>query len=1015
MKTEQPLKQWLEQPNTIHMNRLEPTSFMHRKINGFSHIQSLDGTWQVRVNETAKWNPETLSLSLDQTLNGFQSITVPGHLQLSGYGQIQYTNIAYPWDGKEKVEYGHTPKQNLQADYRLRFDLDEQLALDHVKLVFHGVESAFYVWLNGRFVGYSTDSFTPSAFDVTDLLQPKGNELVVLVYQFSSGSWLEDQDFFRFAGIFRSVELQGTKDIYVKDLTVTTNLDENYSTGTIRVVLEHKNASSFKICLKDPDQQVILDQTTKCHDLSFEIEEAKLWSAEEPNLYTLEIAVEDEQDNTIETVIQTIGIRQILIDQGVIFINGQRLMLHGVNRHEFSKDTGRVLSAQEIYNDLVLMKQNNINAVRTCHYPNQDIFYEYCDQLGLYVMDEVNLETHGTWGNDELDNPKDPLPGNRIEWRNAILDRAQSMVKRDKNHPSIIFWSLGNESWYGDDLLEEAAWIRLNDPTRIIHYESSYRSAAYQDCSDVYSRMYASPEELRDILERHPEKPVILCEYMHAMGNSVGGLYRYIQLEQYPQYQGGFIWDWKDQAIQIHADQNPRGHYDMLGYGGDFGDHPNNKNFSGNGLLFASGTPSAKLAEVKALYSPIRLLVDETGVQILNDNLFMDTNQYRFIYEQKDEGSILLSGELLVDLEAGSYDHFNIPWKLTKRESVCSVYCLQNQKTAAIEKGSVISFDQRTIGKTDYVASIPAPLKMVQGDEMFSFEYGSFRACFTKTGLSSLCYDGKEWLQDLPRPVFTHAFTDNERGYQFDLENAYWYGATLFSKASFQEIKVDPKGMYATIQYHYQLPYPAKNKAILTYTVAAPGTIGVDLILEPSRSLPDLAVFGMEFKLPKDHEHFLYYGNGPHENYRDRLEGARLDVFQSSAKENWQPYLKPQETGNHTYVRWIELFNRDRQCLRFSKIGQPFEAQVVPYSFEHTLRTQHQEELGESDGIYVRIAADHMGVGGVDSWGARVHERDCLHAGNSRHLSFFMNFPIDPLTKSLDVAKQSLLDEEHQA
>lgn len=1007
MKNEQARKRWLTQPGTVQINRLDPVSSLHRKIHGFNPIQKLDGTWQVRVNEESKWNPETLHLSLDLNSAEFRPVEVPGHLQLAGYGQIQYTNTAYPWDGKEEVAYGEVPLHNLQADYRLRFDLDDKLPREHVSLVFNGVESAFYVWLNGRFVGYSTDSFTPSAFDVTDLLKPKANELVVLVYQFSSGSWLEDQDFFRFSGIFRSVELRGTRAAFIKDLKVDTDLDESRTTGIVRVQIDAEGAVSYRIRLFDPEDEVILENETKFWDFSFEIENARLWSAETPNLYTLEITLVDEAGRMLETISQQIGIRQIRIENGIILINGQRLMLHGVNRHEFSKEHGRALTEKEIYHDLVLMKQNNINAVRTSHYPNQDVFYEYCDQLGLYVMDEVNLETHGTWAAD-ADNPEDPLPGNHFEWREALIERARSMYERDKNHPSIIFWSLGNESWYGDNLLEEAAWLRLKDPSRVLHYESSYRSAAYHGCSDVYSRMYVSPEEMRKILESHPVKPVILCEYMHAMGNSVGGLYRYIQLEQFPQYQGGFIWDWKDQAIEIKASDNLKGHFDMLGYGGDFGDHPNSGNFCGDGLLFADGTPSAKLAEVKTLYAPIRILVDRDGVQILNDNLFIDTSQYHFIYEQKEEDRMLLSGEIEVSLDAGSYDHFAIPWIETNKESVCSVYCIQKEPTAAIEKGTVISFDQLTIGRNDYVASVPEKIRMVRGREMTSFEFGAFKACFTRKGLKSLTYHGREWLWAMPRPVFTHAFTDNERGYQFDLQSAYWYGATLFSRVINHKISVDPKGLFATITYRYKLPNPAQTGATLTYTVAAPGTIGVDLTLEPSRSLPDLAVFGMEFRLPKNYDQFLYYGKGPHENYRDRLEGARLDVFQSDAKENWQPYLKPQETGNHTGVRWIELFDPDHHCLRFTKIGKPFEAQVVPYSFEQTLRAEHQEELGESDGVYVRIAADHMGVGGVDSWGAPVSERDCLHAGNNRHLAFFMNFPCDPLTQSLDIARQSM-------
>ncbi len=990
MRHDKAQQKWLEDPRVVEVNRLEPVSTLHRELPDKKESQSLNGTWHVRTTTRKVWNPNFIGENFHNP--GFEPIEVPSHLQLNGHGQIQYTNTAYPWDGKNELLYGQTPRENLQAQYILDFDLDPDLETEEVKLVFHGVESAFYVWLNGTFVGYSTDSFTPAAFDVTDLLHETKNRLAVLVYQFSSGSWLEDQDFFRFSGIFRDVELQGRKAIHLNDLKITTSLSPHSDNGGIRIQLDASEASGFKISLYDPDGTLLLHQKSALSDLYFEIENAKLWSAEEPNLYFLEIEVLDDRGKTVETISQRIGIREIKIHDGILWLNGKRLMLHGVNRHEFSPSKGRAISEEEMLFDIFFMKQNNINAVRTSHYPNQERFYELCDEYGLYVMDEANLETHGTWQNGFEEEPEDPLPGSHFEWRHPIIDRAKSMYERDKNHPSILFWSLGNESWYGDNLLEEAAWLRLKDPDRIIHYEGSFRSPDYQDCSDVYSRMYATPDELQAILEKGSDRPVILCEYMHAMGNSLGGMYRYIQLEKYPQYQGGFIWDLIDQAIYKNDPITKRR---VLGYGGDFDDHPNSGNFSGDGLLFANRTPSAKVQEVKALYSPFRLLPDETGVQILNNNLFVDTSHYRFFYEQKVENKSLLQGELEVNLKPGAHDHFAIPWLNTTQESVCTVSVCTRYDLPWQAAGSEVSFGQRVIGKTEYFQSTPQKIEVIKGKEFTGFHFNNLDFLFGSKGLVSIRHKGKEWLKGIPHPIFSHAYTDNELGYDFDRFSGFWYAASLFSKVVEHTEYYDPKGYFAMFTYRYRLPNPAPTDLAckLSYTIAAPGMLGIDLSLEGGHSLPDLPVFGVEFKLPKDCDRFLFYGNGPFENYKDRQEGARLDVFESDAKSDVQPYLRPQETGNRTGIRWLELFGSNQECMRFSKIGCPFEASILPYSFAQLQNATHQEELGPSRATYVRIAAEHMGVGGINSWGAPIAPEDCLHGKNSRKFSFFITFP----------------------
>lgn len=980
---------WLETPNVTQVNRKPPHASLKRSIPEHTAIQSLNGVWKGAYSEEQDVSP-TLSESfvLNSTdVSDFDDVLVPAHFQTQGYGKNQYTNTAYPWDGQEEVPYGKVWSRNPHMRYVLDFDLDETLAREQVDLVFHGVESAFYVWLNGEFVGYSTDSFTPSAFDVTSLLKEKGNRLAVLVFQFSSGVWLEDQDFFRFGGIFRNVELQGHGSAYVEDLSVRTRISDTDSTASILVQIADHDAQSFALRLFDPAGSLMFSQTVESRSIKLTLDDFHPWSAERPDLYTLEIDVLDADGQIAETIHQNVGIRSIEIKDGIMLLNGKRLMLHGVNRHEFSYGKGRVQTPEEIEADLILMKQNNINAIRTSHYPNQDALYDLADQYGLYVMDEANLETHGTWQAGFTEEPTNPLPGDSPEWRKPVLERAQAMYERDKNHPSILIWSLGNESWYGDNLLEEAAWLRLADPDRPVHYESCFRNEDYSGCTDIISRMYASPAEIESILLSKPEKPVILCEYVHAMGNSLGGMFRYAQLETYRQYQGGFIWDFADQAMPTEKNG-----VSMIGYGGDFGDFPNNGSFSGNGILFADHTPSAKMQEVKALYAPIRIVPNETGVDILNNNLFENTNGYRFIATQKVRDQIVGQTEFEVRIEPGRHRHIPLNWEQYQGESVLTVSAILKNDQPWAKAGHEVSFGQHVLSGLRHSTLLGKGMKFVQGKEYFGAEFENVRFLFSQKGLVSMKSGDQEWLQAMPRPVFAHAWTDNDRGSDFDQGSAIWYSASLFSRAISREIQIDEELGYAQITYEIGLPYPLNNnKCTLTYLVSAPGILGVKLEMSPSRYLPDLPVFGMEFKLPKAADHFQYYGYGPMENYCDRSVGARLDVFEDTASNNVQPYLRPQETGNRTGVRDLTLFDHDEK-IRFSRIAQPLEVSVLPYSFEQLEEADHQEELGFSTGTYVRIASEHMGVGGIDSWMTPTDPRDRLSASKYRMVNFMITF-----------------------
>jgi beta-galactosidase len=977
---------WLSTPTIVSVNTLPPFSTLHRTSPSLPKPLVLDAGWKVRVSEKVQGLFDDSTLEKKDLLI-YDDIKVPGHLQMQGYGKMQYTNTAYPWDGNENLKYGQTPENNLNARYVCRFDADGFENVPQAVLTFHGVESAFYVWLNGTFVGYAEDGFTPSSFDVTGLLKEKDNMLSVQVFQFSSGSWLEDQDFFRFSGIFRDVVLEARAQKHLQDVEILTDCSPAEYTGSIELLLTPNSGEQdleYEITIKDPFDAEVFSGTVSENKVRFEIDDPYLWSAEKPFLYTIEIKVIDANTKHVyETLTEKAGVRKVEIEDGILKVNGRRIVLHGVNRHEFNMETGRAVSKEQMLEDVLLMKANNINAVRTSHYPNHPYFYQLCDQYGLYVMDEANLETHGTWQKNFKEDPTDPLPGSHMEWKNAVMERAKAMVERDKNHPSIIMWSLGNESWYGDLLLEEAGWIRFRDPSRPVHYESSFRSEEYKECSDVYSRMYASPEELRAYLENDPKMPVILCEYMHAMGNSCGGMFRYTDLENNPHYQGGFVWDWIDQAYFTDKYGKP-----VLGYGGDFGDFPNAGAFSQNGLLFADRKVSPKMAEVRQQFQPFKIVFEHDAIYVLNNFQFETSEPFVFLAEQKVEGRTVFQQLLDADLEPGSFSVFHVDWLDLKELNTKTVKVLYRYDGPYHKAGDLCSFGQIECGSYEMKHSSHEPVEIIEGREGYCLKSAGLEARFSLTGLESLKIDGKEWLMKKPRPVFSHAFTDNERGFQFDRESAYWYSASLFSKVTECQFHTGEDGSFAVVNYKYSLPYPCTRTLSLTYTVAGPGLVGVDLRMEGQRRLPHMPCFGIEFVLNPEAKEFVYYGKGPQENYRDRMLGSLVDVYKSSAEKNFTPYLRPQECGNRMDVHWLECLNSKGKGLRFSQMHAPFEASVLPYSFEQIEAAEHAHELPESKGMYVRIASEHMGVGGIDSWGSRIHDADLVSPQKSHKLSF---------------------------
>ena len=627
---------WLDNPEVFRVNQLEAHSdhcyyldYSDMKKEKNPLFQSLNGQWEFSYSKNVKSRPvnfyeETFDAS------GFDKIMVPGHIELAGYDKVRYINTMYPWEGKEYHRGAYSMEStgkeagmfseaeyNPVGSYIKRFDLNETMCGKRIHICFEGVEEAMYLWLNGQFVGYAEDSFTPSEFDLTPFIREKENVLAVQVHKMSTAAFLEDQDFFRFFGIFRNVTLKALPDAHMEDVWFQPVLNQDNSSGKVSVIMKvtapEKQNVDARFVLTDREGTVI---TEKCLQLQgrdgiftgtihTDVQNIKLWDNHSPYLYHACVELIEENGVMLEVVPYDIGFRRLEVIDKVIYLNGKRLVITGVNRHEWNPKTGRCIGMQEMTADIDCMLRNNINAVRTCHYPDQIPWYYLCDKAGIYVMAETNLESHGTFQKLGAIEPSCNVPGSIPQWREVVLDRAISNFETFKNHTSVLFWSLGNESYAGDDLGAMNTYFKEKRDGRLVHYESSFYNRAYEDTiSDVESRMYAKPKEVEEYLNNNPKKPYLLCEFMHDMGNSMGGLGSYMKLiDQYEMYHGGFIWDFIDQAILI---RDPVTGKEVLRYGGDFDDRPADYEFSANGIVFADRKEKPAMQEVRYYYGLYR-------------------------------------------------------------------------------------------------------------------------------------------------------------------------------------------------------------------------------------------------------------------------------------------------------------------------------------------------------------------------------------------------------------------------
>lgn len=973
-------KEWIKDPTVFKVNRDEPKASlnyyrnkeeMFKKQSSFKIL--LNGIWKIEYAESLKeCNHEFYKL--DHDCSSFNDIYVPGHLQLQGYGKPMYVNQTYPWSASEQILPGEIPTHNPVGSYVKFVEINEDMIKNRIKICFHGVESAFALWINGHFVGYSEDSFTPSTFDISQYVRVGRNKIAVQVYRFSSGSWLEDQDFWRFSGIFRDVELLLIPSTHVDDLKITTNLNDDYIQADIHLDLELiGNLAESQIIVSLYDDELLLEsKQINCLDkhIQFHVEHPKLWSSEDPYLYQIIIEIK-ENDDFIEVIKQNIGIREFKIINGFMCINGQRIIFHGVNRHEFSSKTGRVISYEETKKDLMIMKENNINALRTSHYPNQSFVYDLCDELGLYVIDEVNLETHGTWS--EFFDKEHILPNDDIKWLDIILDRANSMYERDKNHPSIIIWSLGNESFGGRVIYQEAEFLRNKDQTRLIHYEGIYHDRRYPSTSDIESQMYTPAREVEEFINKHQDKPFILCEYAHAMGNSNGGLFKYTDLERkYPIYQGGFIWDFVDQALE-----DEKG---ILRYGGDFKERPSDYDFCGNGIVFADRTLTPKMQEVKYCYQYIHMNIDKDNILITNNYLFTNLNKYTFFIKLYKEGQLINKIKKNIDLDPGHSISINNPFVIndhTKQYHILItvkdqnnhdiahqqyIYDLQRKEKHANEKITVVE-DYLNIG--------------IIGD--------NFKVKFSKLkGLTSYQVNDEEMIRIMPRPQFFRASTNNDVENKYGYRYSQWLAASLYSLVNF--VKVIKEQQKCQVIYEYQLPNLKNDTVKLIYTIYGDGEITIDMDYQPNDQDIEMPAFGIMFQLYKEYDQVEYFGFGPDENYIDRNKGAVLGKYQYQVKDNMTKYLYPQECGNRTNVQFIHITN-GKYSLMFKGL---VEFSALPYTPFEIENAKHLDELPQPYQTVLCIYEKQMGVAGDNTWGAKTHDEFLLsnHDQHHLHISF---------------------------
>ena len=978
----------LADPTVFQLHRLPPHAALELERPGAPLCLDLSGEWDFRYGET-----------LSAPFSAWGQLTVPGFIQMQSlhlpgrpYGTPHYVNTQYPWDGHEALHPGQLPERyNPIGEYQRSFVLPAGWENCFIRL--EGADSAAALWCNGNYIGYTEDTFTPAEFDMTAAVHPGENTLTVQVYRFSSGSWLEDQDFWRMSGLFRSVELFTKPEVHLEDVFVKQSFADDFSSATVTFDCKVSGAGTISVVFDGEEQSAAVGEPAEydsgvvfgkgeadpdveedVQDVSFTfaVTNPALWSAEEPTLYTAEICLE-QGGSVAERTELPVGLRRFELRDRQMLLNGKRIVFQGVNRHEWSCRTGRTVSREEMEWDVRNLKAHNVNAVRTSHYPNDPYFLHLCDVYGLYVIGETNLETHGTWqklgadGSDQW-----TLPGSRPEWRDAVLARAEAMLERDKNHPAILIWSCGNESHGGRTLWEMSQYFRTADPSRLVHYEGIFWDRTWPDTSDMESQMYTPAAEVRAFLAQHRDKPLILCEYSHAMGASCGGLTDYTEYAyQEPLYQGGFIWEYMDHGILLPGTE------DTYAYGGDFGDRPTDREFCIDGLVLPNRRNTPKMDEVKAAYAPLKIFLTETSVTVENRALFTDLSAYDLVLTAEADGQRTRQAVLRASCAPGCRVELALPFGLPEAGLACLTLSARlRQPKPGLAAGYEAACGQVWRQNPQARQTLPRP-QWVEGDCNIGVRGEGFEYLFARgKGLVSIRYGGAELLEDRVQPNFWRAPTNNDEGCAAPFRFAFWKTAGLYAQCD--GLTCTPGAHTVTVGAVYTLP--DGRTLPVDFTIDGAGRCEVCLTWQGGEAeLPEL---GFVFPLRAELRQADYLGLGPRETASDRAAGGRMGRWGYEVRQDFADHapLYPQECGARTQV-YTACLTGSGMGIRFDS-GEGMVFSALPYTPHELENARRRSELPPADRkTVVRCAAFQRGVGGDNSWGAPPHPEVCYTAG----------------------------------
>jgi beta-galactosidase len=1041
--TEKEPRDW-ENPEVFNINREYPSASMISfpdeqsaleaiKANSPNYL-SLDGKWKFNWVKSPDQRPFWFFKD-DYDTRDWKEIDVPSNWQMRGYDVPIYVNITYPY----KKDPPRTPHDfNPIGSYKRSFEIPSDWKEKEVFLHFGAVSSAFYVWVNEQLVGYSQDSKTPADFNITKYLKEGNNSLAVEVYRWCDGSYLEDQDFFRLSGIQRTVFLHARPKSYIADFFAAGDLANNYIDGLLKLNVSLKStdatASDLVVSASLFENNTELYRESKDvkiadnkADVNFEksFPEIKKWTAETPNLYSLVISLKGKDGNILESVSSKIGFRKVEIVNSQLLVNGVAIRIKGTNIHEHDDINGHVVDEATILKDIRVMKTHNINAVRTSHYPDQELWYEMCDKYGLYLVDEADIESHGI-GYD-----KDVTLADKPEWAAAHLDRTIRMVERDKNHPSVIIWSLGNEAGDGHNMLNDYKWIKNRDITRPVQYERAEQETnAPERHTDIFCPMYPGIEFI-EAYAKNPknDRPLIMCEYAHAMGNSTGNLQDYWDvIEKYPKLQGAFVWDWVDQGI-VKTNENGEKYW---AYGGDFGEEgiPSDGNFCINGLTWPDRTPKPGLSEVKRVYQyvgfePVDL---KTGmIKIKNKYDFTNLSDFDFDWQVVSDGSVIQSGKIpLPDFKPKAEAAFLIP--LTKIDPAPGAEYFLNLRISRSEAWNIVPEDH-VYASAQFKLPVEgkpvlakrnelAVLQTKTADKKLEVGGTDMKLVFDLVNgrLESYVYKGKELLIKAPEPDFWRAPTDNDYGYDMDQKLGIWKKAgerTVLTKANVSQ--PDPGKVVVT--FTYEIPGTDGKKIAgyaTSYTVFGSGDVVVkNQFAKVSEKIPEIPRMGMQMQLPVEFTNLKWLGRGPHENYVDRKTSADVGLYESTVADQYVPYIRPSENGYKTDTRWLTLTDDNGNGILVSgdplicfaalnNIHDDFESpgKLSQYRKDAKTANTHTVDIKPRDLVNLNIDLGQMGVGGDNSWGAPIHPQYRLLANKYEY-----SFRFRPVVKEDDVLK----------